>query len=191
MQDNARLAVYSSCKLEFYGGGEQMAIHLANLFSRSGFDVEVIGNSSSGVPLRVPTKVVLKALHATYTTLPYVWFHKVFPNLLVQARPPISSLIKHEANLMFIHRLPEREYIKEITNKHIPTIFLLHGVTFEEPTLQIGLFLPYMLYLRLITLVNRRIYRSPYVYYQTVNTKTSSSGVCLVGIVLSIETAPA
>ncbi|MDG6933751.1 MAG: glycosyltransferase family 4 protein [Nitrososphaerota archaeon] len=171
----AKIGIYVPSNLEYYGGGERIAIDLANFLKREGHDVSIIGDRASSGTNRVEKEFVDSILSVNYELVDYVNNSSFLPKTVVQRRPPIAILGSFDLNLVFVQRLPERKYVNRLNELGIKVVFLLHGITFEHLSLHSGQFFVYNVLMRLILLRNARTYARDGICFQVLNELTASA----------------
>jgi glycosyltransferase involved in cell wall biosynthesis len=125
--------VFDSTPLEYYGGGEVVAISIARGLLAQGFEVNLVSDSSAGGVSRLPPERVVdltKGLHhdkvpfCNYAARPLAGlFHRL---------PRISDLTPIGVNLILIHRLPPPKFLSCIQDSGSKVVFLVHGISLEE-----------------------------------------------------------
>ena len=165
---NARIGIFSSSSLEFYGGGEVTVIELANSLTSLGYDVTVYSDSAYKNIIRKPSAEIERMLNCKYKKIDYLRSKSfLLPSFLFQPLPPLSSLQENHVNLLLPYRLPTRKYLKSIGgNSLLKCLFLMHGIVLSQIYSKSFKVILYQMYLRANFSINSRLYANKQIFFQ-------------------------
>lgn len=154
-------------KLEFWGGGEKLAVEISNYLYDKGMDVEVIGDSDFNAIERVSKNFIHNLLRVTYKLFDYE-NTGLFHTRLNQKMPDPGIFLENQIVLFFIRRLPTRGYIRKLEIRGLKSIFLIHGLSLEGFNIKNLFFSLYSLYTKFILIVNKRTYTNSHMIFQVL-----------------------
>jgi len=118
-------------KLNYYGGGERIAIAICNYLYSKGFYAAIIENSRFYLKGRVTDSFISEACHCQVLKKEFI-----NPSLLPKLQqdlPKIRDLIEESGvSLIFVRRIPPNKYLREMKNKNVSAILCLHGIALEK-----------------------------------------------------------
>ena len=145
------VALWNNYPLEYYGGGEVVALQLLPAIRGAGYSTGFYADASFQRPERVPTGEILRlAGDIDYRKVPFQQYGSYLPKRLFRSFPPVSALEQHGANLVFVDRPPPSQFLADLAkspaSRH--TVLLLHGISIERLRYLPPSLLPYQTYLR-------------------------------------------
>jgi len=128
--DRAHVRIWLESNLNYYGGGERIAIVICNYLYFKGFDAAIIENSRFSLKARVTDSFISENCHCQVLKKEFV--NPGLLSKLQQDLPEVRDLIKESGvSLMFLRRIPPNQYLREIKNKKVSVILCLHGIALE------------------------------------------------------------
>ena len=164
----SRIGIYSSSSIVFYGGGEVIAIQVANHLVESGYNVTTYSDAKYKGRVRLPVSEINTILKSRHIFVPYESSGQLFiPAFLYQPLPSVEELNDNDVNLVFLYRLPRRSYLTNLVKKgKSKCVFLLHGIVFDQSDSGSLRVLLYQLYLKFLFKRNARLYNSSKFFFQ-------------------------
>jgi glycosyltransferase involved in cell wall biosynthesis len=130
-----RIGIHTAFPLEYHGGGERFALQLAGHLTESfpNCKVSISADSDSACIARVERDALQIAPGVEYLREPFDRFGALIrASHLYRPLPRIESLVQFDANLVFLNRLPPREYLKRVESSGSRVAFLVHGIALEN-----------------------------------------------------------
>ncbi len=151
---NLKVRLYSDNSLIFQGGGEKTLVDLANYLTDIGLEVLISDNSNSNDLARIDFNELEKTIKCKY--LPAIYIRSGVLRFLYHPMPDPKDLSAYDVNLISIHRIPSKSYLKKILPINGVIILACHGIGVERKlSLNFTVNL-YQLYMRFAII---RIYR--------------------------------
>lgn len=145
------VALWNNFPLEFYGGGEIVALQLIQGLRHGGFQVSYLADAEFAVRSRVQeSEIRSQTSGVAYERRPFQMYRSFLPASMFRALPPIPELERYSANLVFLDRPPPTRFLRELARSPAVhhTALLLHGIAIEPLKFAPLSLLPYHLYLR-------------------------------------------
>lgn len=163
-----RIGIYSSSSIVFYGGGEVIAIQVANHLVESRYDVTVYSDSKYGGRVRLPSSKINDILKSKHVFTPYESSRALFlPAFLYQPLPSTEELNNNDVSLIFLYRLPRRSYLANlIKSGESKCVFLLHGIVFDQFNSGSLRVLLYQQWVKFLFKRNARLYKNSKFFFQ-------------------------
>jgi glycosyltransferase involved in cell wall biosynthesis len=170
-----RIVVVNYYPLEFWGGGEILSRRLLDHLGRR-YEVEYLAPEEFAGILRTTRKSAMDGALFSYRRIPFRRA-SVLPHALVRPVPPAEHLERADLLMIFLDRPPAREFLRELADLGKPTIFLLHGLTFEKFSAQSVENLVvdvYQAWMRLYLRMSGELLRRGMFYFQVLNESQAS-----------------
>lgn len=145
------VTLWNNFPLEYYGGGEVVALQLLAAFRGAGYATRFYSDESFQVSARVPPELIRRKLGDIDVRRVHFRRYESPPfRSLFRAVPPIADLERSDANLVFVDRPPPSQFLVELAASSAvrKTVLLLHGLSIEQLGATPLALYPYQLYLR-------------------------------------------
>jgi glycosyltransferase involved in cell wall biosynthesis len=126
-----KIVIYSESPITYYGGGERLMVEIGNYLTELGYSVELCSDENTKLERRISEKEVNESVNFTIT---FLKFEKKRKNSYIyQPLPPLSELISSEKiSIIFLRRIPTKEYLENCLKSNAKIIFALHGIALEN-----------------------------------------------------------
>lgn len=171
-RDKLSINLILPSSLNFYGGGEAMAISISSGMNKVGLKTILYDKKNYSGLSRVPDSYLedLGVNRKQVDMIPIGKIKKIF----FHDFPSKELLSEGSLNMILIWRVPSREQLKMVIYSEVPTIFLLHGIALEKIRLSNPIIILYQLFLRLQMHNDRKLFLNPNLNFQCLNTSQAN-----------------
>lgn len=165
-----RIAIYALGPISFLGGGELIAVGLANYLFERGHDVVLRSRLTSSDLTRTTSTSPSRTILAPHDVVTYNFRGWQLPGVLnAPSLPDVEQLSASKINLLFVNRLPSAKYLDLVSARGITLALLMHGIALEDYQPPNILATGYQSFLRLDLMLIARAIRRGKIHFQVLN----------------------